>query len=915
MARFDRETLSYINSEEGGAALEALGRGDGPAAALGTAFGVPSCMLNLADDVLGLLPAGILSPLRDLLGLGMDRADDVLKGVLQWIRTKTGIMEWETEDGGYTFVSDICKGANDLMGGGLLDGLGALNTALEIGGSLYNNYKSIEGTINAAKECLNTWKQLRKATDLFPSELLDPSSFSDMMAGEYAAFQAQLVPTRNFINRCEEMIGMIDDILRQRSRDPSLEPTFDPSLCALFEGTILEVNCPKQKEITKEIFRLVYGPPKSTQGQFVLSVDGLYYDSQTSGITPVLTHLDNKKRKSNFKDAWKFEQDPNIGGRGKGFSTNDLKLYFNTLLDPRIIDDSPMMREYYDKDGFLQEIILNKSKRIFDLSGQIENLVEDGASISIITNFKQSLMSENTLHQDKVNKRKKQIELAVKIPDLYGTEVRYSPGAVPINDFSYLEGINIALDIEKQKSLIFSQTDISGVVSPIVTKFVVSPKNVKTGSLEHLIIPEMGEGAIIFDGSSVYDTKAPQLSVENSLTTNGLFAMYNFLQTDVETPSSTRFLLRNSASTKDENYAQLVAESPDYVFSKGLGIPYLRGITKHSKTSPTNVSGLGSYVRLPDIQKFNDLLYNPNGATIDFWTHVPELDGIDYGFGDGSVSSLFRLVLANENVGIAPGINPIPDGTEIGSNMGDSFVRGMIMGFTRDRRLTLGLPPSNKSHENPAENISFFIAPTQSLSLSSASFVSKKYYDPNNCNYGSGYHCMTQNIWNTVDGKSLSSCGKEFCHIAVTFDPVNDLVKFYLDGSLTCTSALSEVFGIQKNFTPQIPNFRKANSFEYNTTSVGLNAPTNLKTGPKLDTYFTPWIVGGGYTDGMYNRGNFMGGTYGGITSGLKGYLGSLKFYDRYLSSTEILNNYNTQKDFFKNIDMPNLMWEPIYSM
>jgi hypothetical protein len=73
----------------------------------------------------------------------------------------------------------------------------------------------------------------------------------------------------------------------------------------------------------------------------------------------------------------------------------------------------------------------------------------------------------------------------------------------------------------------------------------------------------------------------------------------------------------------------------------------------------------------------------------------------------------------------------------------------------------------------------------------------------------------------------------------------------------------------------------------------------------------TPWIIGGGYTDGMYPQGgsgnsiegmNFMGGKWGGKKSGLHGFIGSLKLYNRALSESEALRNYNAQKGFFTTI-------------
>jgi hypothetical protein len=55
-----------------------------------------------------------------------------------------------------------------------------------------------------------------------------------------------------------------------------------------------------------------------------------------------------------------------------------------------------------------------------------------------------------------------------------------------------------------------------------------------------------------------------------------------------------------------------------------------------------------------------------------------------------------------------------------------------------------------------------------------------------------------------------------------------------------------------------------------------------------------------------------MGGEYGGKISGLKGYMGCTKFYSRPTSPAEVLSNFEATKNFFKNIEVPNLMWEPL---
>ena len=146
----------------------------------------------------------------------------------------------------------------------------------------------------------------------------------------------------------------------------------------------------------------------------------------------------------------------------------------------------------------------------------------------------------------------------------------------------------------------------------------------------------------------------------------------------------------------------------------------------------------------------------------------------------------------------------------------------------------------------------------------------------------------------------LGNVSSQFVLLDLTVNPNKDSVSLYADGTLLATSSVSEVFGTEAKFPINIPSFKKDNSFEYNSSSV--DGPATVKQGPKLNPYYTPWIVGGGYTDGMYNYGNFMGGDRGGIISGLHGHLGSLKFYAKPLTTEEVSQNYKAQKGYFKNL-------------
>jgi len=363
------------------------------------------------------------------------------------------------------------------------------------------------------------------------------------------------------------------------------------------------------------------------------------------------------------------------------------------------------------------------------------------------------------------------------------------------------------------------------------------------------------------------------------------------------------FPVTNCATENMYNNAQMVGASKKDVFVSGLGIPYLGGIVQNKSSDPVAASALGSYVKLPDTKEYQDLTYSSLGFTLECWAHVPNIMDGGVGWLSATASSLTKVLLASENVGKSDVSGPCPPAPEkdldyLRNNRGDEFVRGMVCGFTRDRRITeagygLGLSGySNNNYDNdPASSLSFFIAPTQSRDASAASWINS-----DECQANPTFYKMKVDLSATGFGNVSS----QFVLIDISCDPVNDVIKMYADGSLVATSSVTEVFGTEIGIPPSLPNFKKSNSFQYSSTTV--DGPDILKQGPLLNTFYTPWIVGGGYTDGMYKDGNFMGGDRGGITSGLRGHVGSLKFYSKPLDNREVLKNYKAQQGFFKNI-------------
>jgi hypothetical protein len=708
----------------------------------------------------------------------------------------------------------------------------------------------------------------------------DPDAFESAMLNEYGPQIENAREASVFIAVADADIADINSILTERIENPSLEPSFsdDPA-----------------GETSASVFRLTAGPPESKLGRFILSVDGLYYDSQTNGISPALLELSNKDKERDPSMDWKLEYAPNLGGRGIPQTMDQLENYYDTIFDPNNVNDSVFLKPYYEADNALVNIIGQRDRKIYDVSAELQQHIDANSSKAIIDNLKQVMISESTRFMSQINRRKKQIELAVTIPINHGLPALYSPGEVPVNDFSYLAGINYSMSLEKQRDIVIRQDEVKNVVLPIETKFEKQIKTYDNVRFGHLIINSIPDGVII-DSVAASASLSASIPATSEIVDDRLFALYNYLTLETSEPSSVDYKLRNSTQEGVLNNAQIVGDV-NLILRKGLGIPYLSGVAIPGITG--EVASKGSYIKLPPLSNFQDLLHSKGGATFESWIHVPNLSSIDSYNHTSDVSGLYRLILANENTGTSS------TNTNILKMFKDDSVgvcKGLIVGFTRDRRFTKGQAPSNLEADNPVEDVSLVIAPTQSFDHSSVGFISNPTPGLNDCSLEDAVRGLVVPVSGVYNDVTLSSCTSSFCQLSVVFNPFQDKISIYLDGSLMTASSYADVFGVDvRKTSPNIPSIVSENSFEYNTTNLSPESLEEYRYGPKLDPYFTPWILGGGYTDGNPD-GNFMGGEYGGKVSGLRGYLGCTKFYSKPLSGFEILDNYNATKSFFKNI-------------
>lgn len=861
----------------------------GPIDALGMGFGIPSCLVNMTKGALSLLPSSVLTGVGKTVEEARDSAGSAVNRAIKALTLELGIIEFDTERGVLKFVSGSSQYGIDENESKFLAGLDAIVGAAAFGAALWEIGQDIANQIEEIKECIGLLGSSQKFANGNSATLKSGVDFDASalpVDADYALNKAKLKSAAEFWNAANKQLGVIGGILSEREADPSLEPCFYES--DIFSG--VDDFCivqPSSTEPTEQIFDLVYGPPKSKKGTFILTVDGLYYDYLNSDVYDISAIVPSDAIPL-AGDRYKFEQDPNLGGRGTAISLRNLNKFFNTIFDEDSIDNSKEMEAFYLEDNFLQFIINQRNKQVDDLKRELEEVISaEGSDSALAINLKKSIAGHASKHLQKINKRKKQIEIAVKAPTYYGVGAVFSLGDdIPINDFTYLSSVNMPVALETQRKLVFNQGEVSGVVLPIQPKFVTSNVSQGAVAMDHLVVPLVGKGSIIA-GSDYDETSGTFLSLTDRIETEGLEVIYNFLESNISTKhQSGKFAALNMAEHNRYGDGDFVGESPADVFPSGLGFPLLKGVNTFSAVG--EVSSVGSYIAIPDIPEARNLAYNPLGFSVDFWVHIPELSNENsyLGWGDSGVSSLHKIVLACENSG---GSYQYSNEDRMPPVMGTDSVRGLVVGFSRDRRITRDLDPSNDPADNAiSDGLCFYVAPTQSVNTSGITFVNNTGPE---CPSGPGWHKCSVDTSTTVNGVSFADVETSAMHVNLSILPQENKVTIYLDGNEMATSSIDEVFGVLPYTSPNIPTFQQDGAFNYGTS------------GPSSDGYFTPWIIGGGFTDGNISSGGFMGQNSG-HRSGLGGYLGSFKLYSKGLTQEEVVKNFEGQKEFFKNIDL-----------
>jgi len=803
----------------------------------------------------------------------------------------------------------------------------------------------------------------------------------------------------------------------------------------------LKADATDEEEVAR--FDLVYGPPISTDGKFVLSQDGLYYDSRNGGIPLTEDMVYSSK-------SWSLGGHPWEGGRGQAITEDKLRFVSNTIFSDDFEADDPQgnVDRLLEIDEILQAYIRDRNIHHTQIEAYITELVSTGfeRTSPTVLNYRRSQSAHSDAYESKIKKRKKQLQLFglfggiqitnsdsplgqdIIIKTLTNSERRhllasngykadgsnlpFRPGVdgikrlgdivvdydtevnrirvrkrlerAPLNDFSYLKGSAIIPDVSVQRKIVIAE-DVANIVVPSEPIFVKGNPLLGTVYLKDFNVDDISTGDFVKTQGTVSGVNPMYKSLGDSIVTEGLVVCYNFLKPDITTPNRNKYDLDNYAEGSKALNGKFVASSTEHAFPSGLSIPFLRGTIY----DPEKQYGIfykpiddvdvynnrgGCYVRLPNNikegklfpegERVNGITYGTKGWSMDFWTHIPEVSSGLTGH------HRYRIVAACENSGNTPEagnfitavVNPDDDGP----------TKGLMIGF-RDKDVS-GAATNTASSLGELE---FVILPTvgqncvigeqdgwewgHSIAIQEKDVKDHTHQtiliDParhGNATSGTELGVKIPVTKQTTSGKNCSSCDTEFSHYNVSFNYEKDTVSVFLDGELLDSSSISTAFSTQKYTPLNVPSpivsmHGSRQSFLGEGDSVEHLAEGFSNADYPQYPIFTPWILGGGFSDVIgpaenrpgattplgflgYNTNDqyrihtgqslstdLFGGYYGqhipslggqvntGSTrkiprSGLDGFLGSFKMYSKPLDITEVTTNFNAQKGFFKNI-------------
>jgi hypothetical protein len=879
---------------------------------------------TFTSNELRLMPSKSLKTLRNYYDSRKSELLKSLKSVQKKYDNLVGITTIDLGDGTGAVATRLptsTEGAID-KSKDLAGPMAALSTIVErSGGSVpITNLTKLGVTGDASQAFVGMGDKL---DDISAPILQDSLSREQALQAQKALILSKIEQIEGEVDLINDEINKINQVISDRLDGVIEEPIYNidglnsEELSDFILSQVIDLT-EYQPTVEEEesAFDLDFGPPVSKKGQFILSRDGLYYDSRSGGLPEVVGLIEVAKK-------WNFKYAPNLGGKGEEYASRDLTQIADTVFDLDFINESSEMKKAYDADLILQELKKDKVKVSYDLSSQIDKLISNGESSTgaLVSNLRQSVMATISSFTSKEKKRKKQIEVA-----LFFNVYSYKSGKffkdqeeinyIPINDFSYLRDVGYSPTLEKQKKLVFDTGDVSDSIYPITPKFLTTPSNA-VYSVDEVSLSFGGLGDFVkIDGNAVNSLKPFVKTLGDGLAEDILVG-YNFLNPSSVEASSTVKNLDNFAKGYHGLDATLVANSPTDLFPNGLGIPYFYGLTGTSTSDIYGDEGKFSYAVIShkDSAKIHDLFYSDSGVTFDFWTLTPTLsldplfvspNSFEYLSVDGH---MYRLFFSCENSGES-------NQTEYNPDVFGVYDESRVMGYICGIRNIHAVDPTVSSNgiltAGNYSEMEFVFAATIGCNTDGT--------DSND--WGHSIKIATDSGGNRLEftyplsgSSATSNISRKFCHLALSFDFKESLISLYADGDKLTSSGIKDVFSTDR---PKFPTFFTPSSQDTSSIHYLSGEAPSL-----YDQKLTPIILGGGYSDLCPS--GFLGANLDTATaaseerqhgywsnrgiiqrSGLNGYLGSWKVYKRALTPSEVDKNYNAQKAFFKTIQMSN---------
>jgi hypothetical protein len=318
----------------------------------------------------------------------------------------------------------------------------------------------------------------------------------------------------------------------------------------------------------------------------------------------------------------------------------------------------------------------------------------------------------------------------------------------------------------------------------------------------------------------------------------------------------------------------------------------------------------------------------------------------------------YKLVAANENCG-----NPVTNSpsTSIFTAANIDEAQGIPRKF-RTKGMLVGFRDKGDPGTSVSAGLEFVVLPT--VAQNDPEWGQSVLIAESVSGEGSSEACRTELGFKipasstTESGYSIADASSAFTHYNIACDVATDSISLYVNGEFLASGNVSVLFDNKPGIPLQIPSRITEGHYHDRTGVFG----EKLYDGDSPDTpIFTPWILGGGFTDGITespftlpgatprttlpgflgtntntsyfsslgvdisggpvgqhtitnppaNRVAGLGGyfptgvDYRLARSGLDGHLGSFKMYSKPLSKLEVEKNYKAQSPFFGGIERP----------